>query len=1045
MTSYTLLAETQESTVVAEYQSSASSDNSYQSEAALEKELIAQLGRQAYEVVAITSEQELVANLRTQLEALNDYRFSDAEWQGFFKNVLANANAGIVEKTRLIQEDHVQLLTREDGSTKNIRLIDKENIHNNKLQVTHQYATEAGLRANRYDVSLLVNGLPLVHIELKRRGVDLREAFNQINRYQHESFASGCGLFEFVQIFVISNGTYSKYYSNTTRLSHIKEQTGKQAQKGKRSSHSYEFTSWWADANNKVICDLKDFTATFLRKHSLLNILTKYCVFTAEQQLLVMRPYQIAATERILERIKIGYLGKHTGSVDAGGYVWHTTGSGKTLTSFKSAQLVSKLPYVDKVLFVVDRKDLDYQTMKEYDRFERGSVDGSSNTAHLKRNIEDASKRILVTTIQKLAIFIKKHPKHEAFGQRFVIIFDECHRSQFGEMHTAITRNFKNYYLFGFTGTPIFAANANKGCKTQHKTTQQAFGLKLHTYTIIDAISDRNVLPFRMDYVSTMRGSKRMEDEDVEDINREKALMAPERIKNIVRYILEHFDQKTKRNTTYKLKARRVAGFNSIFAVSSIDAAKRYYEEFKSQMQDLPADKRLKVGLIYSFGVNEDTENGVIEDEDGADTSKLDESSRDFLESAITDYNAMFKTNFSTAGDKFPNYYKDVSLRMKDRELDLLIVVNMFLTGFDATTLNTLWVDKNLRMHGLLQAYSRTNRILNSVKTFGNIVCFRKLEKATNASLALFGNKDAAGYVLLRTFKEYYKGYEDKQGKWVDGYEDLVKQLLAQFSPGQKIDDEEKQKEFILLYGAILKLKNILSAFDAFAGAEILTERNWQDYQSTYIDLYEKTIQRRKLDKKDINDDIVFEMELIKHQEINVSFILNLIRQYQDTLMVDKEIEVRILKAIDSSIELRNKKALIESFLRTVNPGDDVDEVWQAHVEKTKKEELDKLIEDEHLKKEGAYAFIKSSFLNGYVQDAGRSLSDILPPTDMFAPANEHKEKRARVLSKIVNFFDRYYDISSSEQDDSGGSLQDYKLQDEDAQNSLRVAEEVLN
>jgi len=725
---YNLVAENSQSTVVSQYTSDVKRATHYQSEAELERAFIKQLETQAYEYLNLTSEADLVLNLRQQLEKLNGFTFSDTEWGHFFTSELANPNQSIEEKTTTIQEDYIKNLTREDGTVKNVYLIKKDNIHDNSLQVINQYATADGQRANRYDVTVLVNGLPLVHIELKRRGVPIVEAFNQINRYQRESFWASSGLFEYVQLFVISNGTHTKYYSNTTRSEHIKELNEGGAKKGKRTSNSFEFTSWWADATNQPITDVMDFAKTFFAKHALLNILTKYCVFTTDRLLLVMRPYQIVATERILSRIEVSTNYKKLGTVEAGGYVWHTTGSGKTLTSFKTAQLVSKLAYVDKVVFVVDRKDLDYQTMREYDKFEKGSANSNTSTAVLKKQLENPNARIIITTIQKLDRFIGRNNDHAILDGHVVLIFDECHRSQFGDMHAGITKAFKNYHLFGFTGTPIFAVNASSGGRPDLKTTEQAFGEKLHTYTIVDAIADKNVLPFKVDYVSTVREAENIEDKKVSDIDREAVLASPERLANIVGYIREHFDQKTKRNSFYKIKDRRLAGFNSIFAVSSIDVAKRYYAEFKKQLADVPSDKQLKIATIFSFGVNDEDADGMI-DESPEDTSGLDVSSRDFLDNAIKDYNAMFGTSYDTSSDKFQNYYKDVSQRVKDREVDVLIVVNMFLTGFDATTLNTLWVDKNLRLHGLLQAFSRTNRILNSVKTFGNIVCFRNLEK----------------------------------------------------------------------------------------------------------------------------------------------------------------------------------------------------------------------------------------------------------------------------------------------------------------------------
>ncbi len=1034
MVKYNLVAENPESTVVSDYQAEYRTEKEYQSEAELERAFIALLEEQAYDYLPIRTEAELVANLRRQLEKLNGYTFTDGEWSRFFTGCIANKNSGIVEKTAIIQEDHVQLLTRDDGTVKNIYLLDKGNIHNNSLQVINQYEVNNGARPNRYDVTVLVNGLPLVHIELKRRGVDIKEAFNQIDRYQRESFWAGSGLFEYVQLFVISNGTYTKYYSNTTRQSHIKEAASGNKTKSKQTSNSFEFTSWWADANNKPITDLMGFGRTFFAKHTLLNLLTRYCVFTSDRMLLVMRPYQVVATERILNRIDIANSYKRYGTVDGGGYVWHTTGSGKTLTSFKTAQLASKLPYIDKVLFVVDRKDLDYQTMREYDKFERGAANSNTSTAILKRQLEDPAARIIITTIQKLSVFIGRHAEHPVFQQKIVIIFDECHRSQFGDMHTAITRRFKRYFLFGFTGTPIFAKNAVSGGKPNLRTTEQAFGDQLHTYTIVNAINDKNVLPFRIEYVRTIKEKEHIENSMVWDIAREEALADKRRIANIVSYILQHFNQKTKRSAkSYELHAvtnigevasagrrnkveevkqrTRLMGFNSIFAVSSIETAKMYYAEFKRQMAELPSAQRLKVATIYSFGVNEDADDFII-DENPEDTSGLDRSSRDFLEEAIKDYNAMFTTSYDTSSDKFQNYYKDVSLRMKNRELDLLIVVNMFLTGFDATTLNTLWVDKNLRMHGLLQAYSRTNRILNSIKTFGNIVCFRNLETATNESLALFGDKEAAGIVLLKTFDEYYNGYT-QNGKEIRGYAELVDELLAKYPVGEQIVGEQNKKNFVRLYGAILKLRNILATFDAFAGREILTERDVQDYHSAYIDLYNE-FRPKKHEAEHINDDVVFEMELIKQVEINIDYILALIRKYHEEHLQDKEIIVSIRKAIDSSVDLRNKKELIERFIESLTPESDVDKDWLAYVEEQRRVELNRIIADENLNRDEAYKFMDNAFRDGFVQTTGTAITKVLPPVSRFTPTGDRTKKREAVIERLTVFFNRFWDIISS-------------------------------
>ena len=1007
-----MVAENTESTVVAEYKQLVSQvrETSYQSESELEQAFIKQLQSQAYEYLRINKESDLVDNLRTQLEKLNNYTFTDNEWNIFFKNEIANPNHSIEEKTATIQEDYIKVLQRDDGSEKNIYLIKKDNIHDNILQVINQYATDEGERSNRYDVTVLVNGLPLVHIELKKRGVAIQEAFNQINRYHRESFWASSGLFEYIQIFVISNGTHTKYYSNTTRSQHIKESSEGSTKRGKRTSNSFEFTSWWADATNRPITDLMDFAKTFFAKHTILNILTRYCVFTTEKLLLVMRPYQIVATERILTRVEISTNYKKLGTVEAGGYIWHTTGSGKTLTSFKTAQLVSKLPYIEKVLFIVDRKDLDYQTMLEYDKFEKGAANSNTSTKILKSQLEDPNARIIITTIQKLDRFISRNEDHNIFEGHVVLIFDECHRSQFGDMHAAITKTFKNYHLFGFTGTPIFAINASSGGHPDLKTTEQAFGEKLHTYTIVDAIADKNVLPFKVDYVSTVREAENIEDKKVSDIDREAILAAPERLSNIVNYIRDHFDQKTKRNSFYKIKDRRLAGFNSIFAVSSIDVAKKYYSEFKKQLFDVPSDKQLKIATIYSFGVNDEDLDGMI-DENSEDTSGLDVSSRDFLENAIVDYNAMFGTSFDTSSDKFQNYYKDVSERVKKREIDILIVVNMFLTGFDATTLNTLWVDKNLRLHGLLQAFSRTNRILNSVKTFGNIVCFRNLEKATNESIALFGDKEASGIVLLKAYDDYYEGYKDGE-KEVRGYVSLVEELQERFPVGERILGEQDQKDFIKLYGAILRVRNILTTFDEFVGNEILTERDVQDYHSAYIDIYNEFRKGSEENKENVNDDMVFEMELIKQVDINIDYILGLIKKYHEDHIKNREILVDINKAIDSSVELRNKKDLINQFITSLDAHSVVDDDWKRFVEGKKVEELEQIITSENLDHDATYTFVKNAFRDGNVAITGTAITNVLPPVSRFSETGERTKKRENVLSKLTHFFERFFDIS---------------------------------
>jgi type I restriction enzyme R subunit len=988
------IAVSSESTVVAEYSENERKATAYQSEAELERAFIALLKEQAYEFLPITSDDELKLNLREKIEELNKIKFTDSEWARFFLQSISGETDGILEKTRRVQEDYIQVLKLDSGDSKNIYLLDKQNIHNNKLQVINQYEAE-GSRSNRYDVTVLVNGLPLVHIELKRRGIDIREAFNQINRYQRDSFWAGSGLFQYVQLFVISNGTYTKYYSNTVREQHIKESNGET--RTKRTSNSYEFTSWWADASNRPIYDLMAFGKTFFAKHSLLNVLTRYCVFTSEQSLLVMRPYQIVATERLLQRIITSQSSKRLGTIDAGGYIWHTTGSGKTLTSFKTAQLASRLPDVEKVLFVVDRKDLDYQTMKEYNRFEDGAANSNVSTAVLKKQLEDKDSRIIVTTIQKLSIFVKKNPKHEIGKKRVVIIFDECHRSQFGDMHQEIRKAFSNYNLFGFTGTPIFAANASSGTNPMLRTTEQAFGDKLHTYTIVDAIRDKNVLPFRVDYVNTIKLPEELSDKQVSAIDTEKALLSQERVSKIVEYILEHFDQKTRRNEAYNLADRRVAGFNSILATQSIDAAKRYYLAFKNAQQDKPEEQRLKIATIYSFAANEEDPDGLLAEE-GFEVESLDKSSRDFLDEAIRDYNKMFSQNWSTSSNEFEGYYKDLTKRLRDREVDLVIVVNMFLTGFDATTLNTLWVDKNLRQHGLLQAFSRTNRILNSVKTYGNIVCFRDLEKETTEAISLFGNKEAGGIVLLKPFKDYFEEYQE-----------IVSKLQEQFDPGVIPDGAQAQKNFVNLFNAFLRLQNILKSFDDFSGNEILSSAEVQDYTSTYFETRNQIIVRQA-DKESILDDVIFELELVKQVEINVDYILMLVKSLQESAdsNKDKEIRVAIERAVDSSYSLRSKKDLIQKFVNDLTVEANVESSWSKFIKEQKELELEQIIQDESLESARTHVLLEQAFKTGELKLEGTALSRVLPAVNMFSPEGDYSNQKKRVFEKLSSFFERF-------------------------------------
>ena len=1051
---FNIVAQTSENTVVTEYEPVKAKSDSYQSEAELEKEFINMLTEQGYEYLQIHDEKDLISNLRLQLEKLNNYQFSDNEWARFFSDSIANQNEGHVEKTRKIQEDYVQVLKRDDGTSKNITLIDKKNVHNNYLQVINQYAISQAQGAkhdNRYDVTVFVNGLPLVHIELKRRGVPIREAFNQIDRYERDSFWAGSGLYNYVQIFVISNGTNTKYYSNSTRYNAIKDHKNGVVKKEK-TSNSFEFTSYWADAKNVVIPDLVDFTRTFFARHTILNLLTKYCIFTSENVLMVMRPYQITATERILNRIEIATNYKKYGSVAGGGYIWHTTGSGKTLTSFKAARLASNLPYIDKVLFVVDRKDLDYQTMKEYDRFEKGAANSNTSTAILKKQLENDDCRIIITTIQKLSTFIKKNPVHDVYQKHVVIIFDECHRSQFGDMHTAIVKSFKKYHLFGFTGTPIFAENAGASKNPQFFTTEQTFGDQLHTYTIVNAINDKNVLPFKVDYIKTMDYNPDIDDEEVWDIDREKAFMAPQRISLVTEYILDHFDQKTYRgNKTFVFNAltnisdvasgsngaveeikqkQRINGFNSILCVASVPMAKLYYEEFKKQMAADPK-KALRIATIYSYGANEAEADGILDEENSEDTSALDKTSRDFLDMAIKDYNEMFHTNYSTDGDRFQNYYKDVSLRMKNKELDMLIVVNMFLTGFDATTLNTLWVDKNLKMHGLIQAFSRTNRILNSIKTFGNIVCFRNLQKRVDDAIALFGDENASGIVLMQTFKDYYYGYIGADDKNHPGYVDLIEELLNKFPlTVPQIIGEKKQKEFIALFGAILRMRNILTSFDEFEGKEILSERELQDYLGRYQDLRDEWKNKKHGDKEDINDDIIFEVELIKQIEINIDYILLLVKKYHDSHCQDKEVLVTIRKAVDASPELRSKKALIETFIAGINDVDDVMIEWRSFVSEERERQLMKIIKEENLKEDETRKYLEDCFRNGEIKTTGTDIDKIMPPVSRFG-GGDRTAKKQSIIDKFKVFFERFFGIGGGSSFTKDENTVKYKLPEE--------------
>ena len=1029
---YSVLLEGPESTVCTAAPAAPRDSTAYQSEAELEEELIDQLCAQGYERARITSEPEMVANLRHQIEKLNGFSFTDSDWKRFFGDVVANKADGIVEKTRRIQQNPVIDFTFDDGTIKNVMLLDRDHIYRNSLQVLNQYATDAGTHDNRYDVTILVNGLPLVHIELKRRGVALEQAFNQIERYQRESFWSGLGLFEYVQLFIISNGTHTKYYSNTTRWQKVSREG-----RGKKSSASYQFTSWWTDADNHRIADLVPFAATFLSKGTILMILTHYCVLDVTDTLLVMRPYQICACERILNRILISeYDTKKLGTLAAGGYIWHTTGSGKTLTSFKTAQLAAQMEGVDKVLFVVDRKDLDYQTMKEYNKFQPGAVNGSRNTRALAQNLEAplGEKKICVTTINKLDSYLK-HPtaKPEVFDRHTVFIFDECHRSQFGKMHVAITKAFKNYHLFGFTGTPIFAKNADSGKNPVLKTTAQAFGDCLHQYTVVDAINDGNVLPFRIDYVSTFKQNDTVDNDDkVEAIDPNSAWRNTQRIHNIAGYILDHFDQKTKRNIHGSHR-----GFNSILACDSVKSAESYYRVLREMIGQRPGCN-LKITTIFTFNINGgDDPNGFIDNE-SLETDDMPQSDREFLDAVIDNYNSMFHTNFDTDAKGFDGYYKDVSRRMKGEDddgsplpqsecLDLLIVVNMFLTGFDAKTLNTLWVDKNLKLHGLIQAFSRTNRILDNVKTYGNIVCFRNLEKEIDDAISLFGDPEAGGSIILKPYNDYLTSYDAELDK-----------LNARFPFGTDNADgvmtDADKRDFVNAFSNILHLRNILTAFDDFSRDDPLTARALQDYQSQYIALHDELRRRQTVERESIADDLVFEMELVKRTEVSIDYILMLVEQRHGDQTKDKEIARRIMSSVAASPSLYRKADLIKRFLAVAGFGDDDDvhtspvnadastderhaavtTAWHNFINQAMNDELGVIIEDERLKPDRTQMLMHEAFETDGVPENGTAISAIMPPTSRFgANAKQHDEQRRRIIERLSMFYDRFHDIAS--------------------------------
>ena len=996
------IAEMTNGIILANYEKILQVQEAYQSEAELEESMIKNLVQQGYEKFNGKTSDDLYKNLKIQIEKLNKVTFTDEEWKRFLTEYLDSPNDGMIEKTRKIQENHIYDFIFDDGHLKNIKIIDKKNIHNNFLQVTNQIRQE-GTHNNRYDVTILVNGLPLVHIELKKRGVNLHEAFNQIHRYSKESFNAENSLYKYVQIFVISNGTYTRYFANTTA----------------QNKNHYEFTCEWADAKNRVIRDLEDFTATFFEKRTMLEVLTKYCVFDSNNTLLIMRPYQIAATERILWKIESSFQSRKAGKIEAGGFIWHTTGSGKTLTSFKTAKLATELDYIDKVFFVVDRKDLDYQTMKEYQKFQPDSVNGSKDTKELKRSIEKQDNKIVVTTIQKLNEFVKKNSNHEIYDKHCVIIYDECHRSQFGDAQKNIRKSFKHYYQFGFTGTPIFPENA-----LGVETTAGIFGAQLHSYVITDAIRDEKVLKFKVDYNNIRPKFKSAESEtDEKKIKaiEKKMLLHPERISEITEYILKVYNTKTHRNEQYDLKHRRLIGFNAMFAVQSVEAAKLYYEEFKKQQRDISEEKRLKIVTIYSFTANEEQNAiGDIPDEN-FEPGAMDSSSKEFLDKVISDYNGYFKTNYSTNGKEFQNYYKDLSQKVKDKEIDLLIVVGMFLTGFDAPTLNTLFVDKNLRYHGLIQAFSRTNRILNKVKTFGNIVCFRNLEKATEDAIKTFGDENSVNVILEKSYDEYINGFTDEEtGKSMKGYVDLCNEIVEKFPNPVEIKLDSEKKEFAELFGELLKSENILRNFDEFENFEkIISDRQMQDMKSVYVDICEDIKNTRKNDENKNGEeeidfsDIEFQIDLLKTDEINLDYILSLIlkksKEHDDIETLKSEIR----RIIRTSLGTRAKEDLVMNFINKTDLSElknsgDILESFYKYANEEKKIKIDELIENESLKK-ASERFIEKSINKGFVDYAGAELDSILPPTSRRKGAREAKKQT--VLQKIRNIVEIFIGI----------------------------------
>lgn len=1031
MMKYNTIAELQNFIVLDSYTKSAMAGEppaGYQTEAALEHELIEDLKSQGYEYLpSPISPESLLANARTQLQTLNGVLFSDAEWQRFVDEYLDKASDGIVDKTRKVQDDYVYDFVFDDGHIQNIYLADKRNIARNKVQVINQFE-QTGTHTNRYDVTILVNGLPMVQVELKRRGVAIREAFNQVHRYSKESFNSACSLYKYLQIFVISNGTDTRYFANTV----------------KRDKNSFDFTMNWAKADNKLIKDLKDFTATFFQKNTLLQVLLTYSVFDTSDTLLIMRPYQIAATERLIWKVKSSYQAKQWSKPEAGGYIWHTTGSGKTLTSFKAARLATQLDFVDKVFFVVDRKDLDYQTMKEYQRFSPDSVNGSDSTAGLKRNIEKDDNKIIVTTIQKLNNLIKSEPSLPVYGRQVVFIFDECHRSQFGEAQKNLRKKFKRYYQFGFTGTPIFPENALGA-----ETTAGVFGRELHSYVITDAIRDEKVLKFKVDYNDVRPRFKALETETDEvkltAAENRKLLLHPDRIKEVARYILQNFRIKTHRNHGSD------KGFNAMFAVNSVEAAKLYYEQLNNLQKD--SDRKLKIATIFSFAANEEQNAiGDIRDEN-FEPAAMDSSAKEFLSKAINDYNLMFKTSFGVDSKEFQNYYRDLAKRVKAREVDLIIVVGMFLTGFDAPALNTLFVDKNLRYHGLIQAFSRTNRICDATKTFGNIVTFRDLEQATIDAITLFGNKNTKNVVLEKSYEEYLKGFTDKETREARrGYVDIVKELKAQFPHPDEIATEADKKAFVKLFGDYLKIENILQNYDEFTylkalqnidkenpdavrafkdshfltdkemdammGVDVLQERTAQDYRSTYNDIRDWFRREREgkisEESKTDWDDVVFEVDLLKSQEIDLDYILELIFEHNKKTKDKNALVDEVRRMIRSSMGNRAKEGLVVDFIRetdleSIQDRAGIISAFFIYAQTRLTNEAEQLIAEEKLNTEAAKRYIQTSLKHEFASQNGTDLNAILPKMSPLNP--QYLTKKQSVFQKIAAFIDKFKGI----------------------------------